>query len=353
MVPRSSRWRISQGFTLLELLVVIAIIAILISILLPSIQQAREAARRTQCQNNLMQLGVAFCHYNMTHSVLPSGCVNPTGPFFGEPFDPASGDPPGYGVGWVPQLLPFMGAEGIWRAIDFVDLNRSFLSVEERAEMDRNINAQADAPTAVTPGSTMGPMGMGGMIPLGPQPLTARLLPELVWLQCPSVASSGHGMSSYAGCQHSVEKPIDIDSDGLLYLNSSESLDSIPDGASLTLLAGEHLMNGVSRSNAGWFFGNRGTLRNGGPLESRARTAMMNNQTGLVGDYSNATEEERRQKLREQKLQVGTFGSQHGLHVGFVFADGSVRFISRQASADVFARLINRNDGQTVSASEF
>lgn len=80
-----SRWRISRGFTLLELMIVIAIIAILISLLLPSIQQAREAARRTQCQNNLLQLGIAFHNYNLTHTMLPSGCVNPTGPVVAGP----------------------------------------------------------------------------------------------------------------------------------------------------------------------------------------------------------------------------------------------------------------------------
>ena len=71
-MPKLSALKRKKGFTLIELLVVIAIIAVLIALLLPAVQQAREAARRTQCKNNMKQMGLAIHNYESTYKLFPS-----------------------------------------------------------------------------------------------------------------------------------------------------------------------------------------------------------------------------------------------------------------------------------------
>jgi prepilin-type N-terminal cleavage/methylation domain-containing protein len=101
-----------RGFTLIELLVVIAIIAVLIALLLPAVQQAREAARRTQCKNNLHQLGLALHNYEETHKVIPSI-------FYGlhDKYVPTIG-PGECRWAWTMMLLPFIDQANLYNALD-------------------------------------------------------------------------------------------------------------------------------------------------------------------------------------------------------------------------------------------
>jgi prepilin-type N-terminal cleavage/methylation domain-containing protein len=110
-----------RGFTLIELLVVIAIIAVLIALLLPAVQQAREAARRTQCKNNLKQLGLALHNYHDTHNVFPYAqtpcCAG--------------------GHTWVEMILPYIDNSPLYNQINFnVDITNGTSTTGNRGLID-------------------------------------------------------------------------------------------------------------------------------------------------------------------------------------------------------------------------
>ncbi len=94
-----------SGFTLIELLVVIAIIAVLVAILLPAVQQAREAARRSQCQNNLKQIGIALHSYHETYGMFPPGNV--------------ASSVGGWGPSWYMFILPYIDAANTFNQLNF------------------------------------------------------------------------------------------------------------------------------------------------------------------------------------------------------------------------------------------
>jgi len=306
---RVSRAGFRNGFTLIELLVVIAIISVLIALLLPAVQQAREAARRVQCKNNLTNVILALNQYEMSHERLPPGVVNTTGPIKSEPI--------GYHVSWIVQILPHLDQRNVYRNIDFS------LGVYDPK------NAPA---TAV----------------------------RLVVLNCPSDPLSGNSDTNYAGCHHDSEAPIDVDNNGVLFLNSSIRFDEVGDGTSNTLYLGERIRGTM----AGWAPGTRVSLRNGGAIINSELAAARGMPVpgappggplalppnvlppaGAVPGGPPVAQLDPANAANAALLSVGGFSSVHVGGAHFALGDGSVRFISQNISQPVFKNLINRNDG--------
>ena len=302
--------RSRRAFTLIELLVVIAIISILISLLLPAIQQAREAARRVQCKNNLAQLSLALQNYAMAHQVLPPGSVNPTGPVRSEE--------KGYHYSWLVQLLPYIEEGNAFRKFDF----------SESVYASKHV------------------------------PIISHAIPILT---CPS-STTGGWTTNYVGCHDARETPIDVDNNGVLFLNSSVSFRDVTDGRSHTIFLGETGSPGA----LGWASGTNATLRNAADGINGSVTAI-NAQLGDAPswaqegrDYGDFEIEETDEEADEERdeagltkrdrelLQVGGFSSFHPHGAHFAFGDGSVKFLIDQLDQTTFERLAQRNDGELV-----
>jgi prepilin-type N-terminal cleavage/methylation domain-containing protein len=289
-----------RGFTLTELMIVMGIIAVLISLLLPAVQSAREAARRAYCENNLRQLGIALANYMSTHTVFPPGVVNDKGPI--------SNLPQGYDHGWIVQILPFIGENNLYRHVDFVE------SV------------------------------------YAPENETVREV-KITTLLCPS--NSFRAGTNYAGCHHDVEAPIAADNHGVLYLNSRVKPDDVLDGLATTILLGETLQDAPT---LGWPSGGRATLRNTGqginepdllyPAVRRLRSAPT-----TEGDFSSVIA-----LVQDGSLPidyVGGFASRHLNGANFLFCNGSVRFLRKTIDMRVYQLLGNRADGELISDDAF
>ena len=295
--PPPSRSR-RAGFTLVELMIVVSIISVLIALLLPAVQSAREVARRVQCTNNLYQIGVALENYASSNRVYPPGVVDLQGP--------VSSAPTGYRFGWIARILPFLEQRNVYNHLNFAQ----------------------------------GAFALGNSTAVG-----VRIQSML----CPS---DGNPQSnSYAGCHHDVEKAIDADDHGAFFLNSRVGRRDLVDGPAFTILVGE--MRGTIAFGT-WAMGNAASLRNTGwrvNAEHARDLVMSKAPAGGVFDPIVLKAMIANGELASE--MVGGFSSRHPDCANFLFGDGSVRALKSRIDHRVLQALAHRSDGALIDGDAY
>jgi prepilin-type N-terminal cleavage/methylation domain-containing protein/prepilin-type processing-associated H-X9-DG protein len=332
-----SRSKLS-GFTLVELLVVIAIIGILIALLLPAVQMAREAARRSQCSNNLKQVGVALHNYNDSFHCFPPAWVRST---VGNQYagDPATGDDFSQ-WGWGALILPYMEQEPFHQSIDVGPTPLPFaLTIPASLSMMRLPIDTYRCPSDVGPPVQE---GFRDLLDTGGQS---------VYTAVTNYAAS-HG--SWSALYSVAPSANEADEVGAFPEDRGCKIASIRDGTSNTIAVGERR----------WEY--RDSL-NGDTDYARAAILvglLRRNNNADRGDVIGHGRVKLNYNYDTQLRAAQGFSSNHPGGAMFVFCDGSTHFISEtidqgpdadgdqwaddRATNTTYERLIAKNDGQPV-----
>jgi len=317
------------GFTLIELLVVIAIIAILIALLLPAVQQAREAARRTQCKNNLKQIGLALHNYEGTYGILPHALWG------GGPGQPNQDN----GFGWMVSILPFV----------------------EQSALFQLINPQAQPGIFIPailaqhyPGQTMIPGGRT-IVPgyLCPSSAMPQILPATFAIPgspgggavpARTASAVGYATSSYKAAGGSNSGDF-----GMMHKNGEGGgvrFRDVTDGLSNTIMVGESTYCSSNVSAA-----SRATVP---PTEFRdwpiwiGSGGQSDESVRINGRFNSPINA--RTSFNRMALAVNDDNA-FSYHVGgaqFCLGDGSVRFISENVDTRTYDWLHDKRDGQVL-----
>lgn len=297
-----------SGFTLIELLVVIAIIGVLVALLLPAVQAARESSRRTQCSNHLRQIGVALHNYQDAYGVFPPGYVGT--------YDPADPDleDQGPGWGWASLLLPFVERTVLHESMNF-DLG---IEVAENQTSRTTLVSQYLCPS---------------------DPISARIFDVYEATFTTSLARVAG--ANYVGMFGQGEVGEALDSgDGAFFRNSRVSYRDITDGSSRTIAVGERSHNisrvtWTGRVTGGWSratpMGEGGTLAT--PFPPEEAFIMILGPAGLEdGDRC----------INDPTAHNEDYWSRHVGGAYFLFADGSVQFLPEAIDVRVWRSLATR-----------
>ena len=308
--------RDGSGFTLVELLVVIAIIAILIALLLPAVQAARAAARRTQCANNLKQVGIALHNYHGAYGIFPAG--------FWYEFGEAEG------WGWGALILPYLEQEAVHNAIDF-NLGSYRRNQVNRQAGTHHIGAY------ICPDDPQAPELVGCC---GDWQTGAHRHEDVAMTNLAAVTGAPRHVNISFGNffkEHDLNTQGIIPNNGMFYWHSRVKMAHITDGTSQTLAIGEAAGGGSKSHRAHYWV----------TFDIMSTFNGINGPDTVPGGWSNPSDPH-----FWWSPDNGGFSSYHaggGAH--FAFADGSTHFLSDTMDQIVLDSLATRDMGEVVEGN--
>ncbi len=298
-----------RGFTLIELLVVISIIAVLIALLLPAVQAARESARRAQCVNNLKQIGLGLFNYESARQTLPPGYVSG--------FD-ASGTDTGTGWGWASMMLPQLEQSPIFSAINFS------LNIELPANQTARL---VNFNTFLCPSDRVDRSWPAVTRDL----LTGAQISKI----CDIAPSNYVGVSG-------ISEP-GPDGEGLFFRNSRVAFRDITDGLSNTLSIGErsHFLGAAT-----WTGSVTGALLYDGDGDMVGTPTVEFGPGMILGHTGEGA------GPGANRSEPNQFYSLHsGRGCNFLFADGHVSWLKSTMNYTTYRALATRNGGEVISGA--
>jgi prepilin-type N-terminal cleavage/methylation domain-containing protein/prepilin-type processing-associated H-X9-DG protein len=342
-----------RAFTLIELLVVIAIISVLIALLLPAVQSAREAARRAQCVNNLKQIGLALHNYEEAMGTFPPGYVSSVDVTITNACDMDAENQHGVDLGtgwaWGRMILPFLEQQPVYNSINFN------LSVAFPQNDTASLTALTVYLCPTDPGPSVIPVFKDPPDPANPGTYNATHIVDTLsrgnyvgmWGLGEVCAQSG---ANDAPNNNNTGVPIGQHA-GIFYRNSATKIASVTDGTSNTIMVGERSHNlsyvtWVARSIDGWL-GKTSPIEGGtdrfNPSPEECWTQIM----GPVGL------EDGLRTINNPQAHVEDYWSLHAGGANMLFADGSVHFLKSSISPMPWRALATRGYGEVISADGY